>query len=125
MKTILHTDQAPKALGPYVQGQKIGQTVYTSGQLGIDPSTGELPDGIVAQSHMAFKNLGAILKEAGADYKNVVKTTVFLKDLGDFQTMNEIYAQYFTDVFPARSCVQVAALPKDALVEVECIAVLD
>lgn len=123
-REAIHTQDAPKALGPYEQAIRMGDMLFTSGQLGIDPSTDALPDGVEAQAHNAMKNLGAILREAGADYKNVVKTTVFLADLGDFATVNGIYESYFDGVFPARSCVQVARLPKDALIEVECIAAL-
>ena len=117
------TKNAPGAIGPYVQGVDAGSIVFTSGQLGLDPAAGTLPAGIEAQTHQSLKNLGAILAAAGLGYDNVVKTTVFLKDLADFGTVNSIYAEYFTGALPARSCVQVAALPKDALVEIECIAV--
>lgn len=123
-REAIHTQDAPKALGPYEQAIRVGDMLFTSGQLGIDPSTDALPDGVEAQAHNAMKNLGAILREAGADYKSIVKTTVFLADLGDFATVNGIYESYFDGVFPARSCVQVARLPKDALIEVECIAAL-
>lgn len=123
-RETIHTQDAPKALGPYEQAIRVGDMLFTSGQLGIDPATDALPDGVQAQAHNAMKNLGAILREAGADYKNVVKTTVFLADLGDFATVNGIYESYFDGVFPARSCVQVARLPKDALIEVECVAAL-
>lgn len=123
-RETIHTQDAPKALGPYEQAIRVGDMLFTSGQLGIDPATDALPDSVEAQAYNAMKNLGAILREAGADYKNVVKTTVFLADLGDFATVNGIYESYFDGVFPARSCVQVARLPKDALIEVECIAAL-
>lgn len=123
-REAIHTQDAPKALGSYEQAIRVGDMLFTSGQLGIDPSTDALPDGVEAQAHNAMKNLGAILREAGADYKSIVKTTVFLADLGDFATVNGIYESYFDGVFPARSCVQVARLPKDALIEVECIAAL-
>ncbi len=117
------TEKAPGAIGPYVQGVDTGALVFTSGQLGLDPATGTLPDGIEAQARQSLQNLGAILAAAGLGYGNVVKTTVFLKDLADFATVNAIYGTFFTGALPARSCVQVAALPKDALVEIECIAV--
>ncbi len=117
------TPNAPGAIGPYVQGVDTGSCVFTSGQLGLDPETGLLPDGVAAQTHRSLQNLGAILAAAGLGYDNVVKTTVFLQDLNDFGIVNEIYASYFTGKLPARSCVQVAALPKGALVEIECIAV--
>jgi endoribonuclease L-PSP, putative len=123
MSSIIHTEKAPAAIGPYVQGRRVGSLVFTSGQLGIeDVSTGELAVGIEAQTHASMKNLGEILKAAGADYSNIVKATIFVTDLGDFGTVNEIYASYFSGEYPARSCVQVAALPKAALVEIECIA---
>ena len=120
----IHTDNAPAALGPYSQARRVGDFVFTSGQIGINTASGKLAEGIVAQTHTALKNLGAILQEAGLGYNDVVKTTVFLKDLNDFQIVNSVYAQYFTDALPARSCVQVAALPLSALVEIECIAVV-
>lgn len=123
MKNAVSSANAPAALGPYEQAIDTGAAVYTSGQLGLDPATGLLPEGIEAQTHQSLKNLQAVLEAAGLSLANVVKTTVFLQDLGDFATMNEIYATYFTAGNPARSCVQVAALPKGALVEIECIAV--
>jgi len=119
---VIATKSAPDALGPYEQAIDTGATVYTSGQLGLDPATGTLPEGIEAQTHQALKNLQAVLAEAGLSFANVVKTTVFVQDLGDFATVNAIYATYFTQGYPARSCVQVAALPKNALIEIECIA---
>ena len=105
------------------QAVDTGDTVYCSGQLGLDPATGALAEGVQAQTHQALKNLQAVLQEAGLTLDNVVKTTVFVQDLGDFGTVNEIYGSYFHGGFPARSCVQIAALPKGALVEIECIAV--
>lgn len=122
MQTIA-TKNAPDAIGPYVQAVDTGSVVFTSGQLGLIPATGTLPAGIEAQTHQALKNLQAVLAEAGLSFANVVKTTVFVKDLADFGTVNAIYGTYFTAGYPARSCVQVAALPKDALIEIECIAV--
>ena len=122
MKRIATTN-APAALGPYAQAVDTGDTVYCSGQLGLDPATGALAEGVQAQTHQALKNLQAVLQEAGLTLDNVVKTTVFVQDLGDFGTVNEIYGTYFHGGFPARSCVQIAALPKGALVEIECIAV--
>ena len=116
--THVSTPNAPAALGPYSQAVDTGSTVYCSGQLGLDPATGNLADGVQAQTHQALKNLQAVLNEAGLSLDNVVKTTVFVQDLADFGTVNEIYGS-----FPARSCVQIAALPKNALVEIECIAV--
>lgn len=122
-KQIISTKNAPSAVGPYVQGIKAGNTVYVSGQLGIDVALGKLPDTLEAQASM--KNLGAILKEAGASYGDIVKTTIFLQDMNDFGKVNEIYKSYFTDGFPARSCVEIGKLPLGGLVEVECVAVID
>ena len=121
--THVSTPNAPAALGPYSQAVDTGSTVYCSGQLGLDPATGNLADGVQAQTHQALKNLQAVLNEAGLSLDNVVKTTVFVQDLADFGTVNEIYGTYFPGGFPARSCGQIAALPKNALVEIECIAV--
>ena len=121
--THVSTPNAPAALGPYSQAVDTGSTVFCSGQLGLDPATGNLADGVQAQTHQALKNLQAVLNEAGLSLDNVVKTTVFVQDLADFGTVNEIYGTYFHGGFPARSCVQIAALPKNALVEIECIAV--
>ena len=121
--THVSTPNAPAALGPYSQAVDTGSIVYCSGQLGLDPATGTLADGVQAQTHQALKNLQAVLNEAGLSLDNVVKTTVFVQDLADFGTVNEIYGTYFHGGFPARSCVQIAALPKNALVEIECIAV--
>ena len=121
--THISTQNAPAALGPYSQAVDTGSTVYCSGQLGLDPATGNLADGVQAQTHQALKKLQAVLNEAGLSLDNVVKTTVFVQDLADFGTVNEIYGTYFHGGFPARSCVQIAALPKNALVEIECIAV--
>ena len=121
--THVSTPNAPAALGPYSQAVDTGSTVYCSGLLGLDPATGNLADGVQAQTHQALKNLQAVLNAAGLSLDNVVKTTVFVQDLADFGTVNEIYGTYFHGGFPARSCVQIAALPKNALVEIECIAV--
>lgn len=121
--THVSTPNAPAALGPYSQAVDTGSTVYCSGQLGLDPATGNLADGVQAQTHQALKNLQAVLNEAGLSLDNVVKMTVFVQDLADFGTVNETYGTYFHGGFPARSCVQIAALPKNALVEIECIAV--
>lgn len=121
---LVSTTNAPAALGPYSQAQVVGSMVYTSGQLGIDPATGALLEGVEAQAHQAFKNLTAVLKAAGSDMSKVVKTTVFIKNMDDFGAVNAVYAQYFTEPFPVRSCVEVARLPKDGLVECEVIAEL-
>lgn len=120
---VITAKNAPAAVGPYSHAVLAGNTLYTSGQLGLDPATGALPEGVCAQAEAALKNLGAVLAAAGMDYCDVVKTTVFLADMGDFEAINEIYAGYFKGDCPARSCVQVAALPKGALFEIEAIAV--
>lgn len=121
-KEIIATNNAPGAVGPYVQAVKVNGMVYCSGQLGIDPAVGKMPEGVEAQAHCSMKNMGAILKEAGSDYSKIVKTTIFLADMNDFAKVNEIYKSYFGEEYPARSCVQVAKLPLGGLVEVECIA---
>ncbi|MBR0085537.1 MAG: RidA family protein [Lachnospiraceae bacterium] len=119
----INAPMAPAAVGPYVHAVKAGDTLYTSGQIGIVPATGELASGIIAQTHQAINNLRSVLLAAGLDFENVVRTMVFLADINDFATFNEIYAFYFKDALPARSCVQAAALPKGALIEIEAIAV--
>lgn len=118
---IINTEKAPKAIGPYVQGIRFNDMIFTSGQLGINPETNMLEEGIEAQTHQSLKNLKAILEEAGSDMNHVLKTTVYVKNMADFGTVNSIYSQYFS-TYPARSCVEVAKLPKDGLVEIECIA---
>lgn len=123
-REVVFTDKAPKAVGPYVQAVKSNGMVYVSGQLGIDVAAGGLAEGVEAQAHCSMKNLGEILKAAGSDYKNVVKTTIFLTDMNDFAAVNKIYESYFGGDFPARSCIQVAKLPLGGLVEVECVAEL-
>ena len=123
MKTV-STKNAPAAIGPYSQAQIVNGLVYTSGQIGIDPATATLVEGLEAQANQVFKNLSELLKAAGSDMSKVIKATVFIKDMNDFGKVNEIYAKYFTEPFPARSCVEVARLPKDALVECEVIAEL-
>ncbi|MBP1754164.1 MAG: endoribonuclease [Firmicutes bacterium] len=122
-KEIINAKNAPAAVGPYVHAIKAGDFLFTSGQLGLDPVTGAMPEGVEAQTHLSLKNLGAILSEAGLSYQDVVKTTVFLQDMNDFATVNAIYADYFKGETPARSCVQVAKLPKGGLVEIEAVAV--
>ena len=119
---IISTQKAPGAIGPYSQAVRAGDMLFTSGQLGLNPETGVLAEGVRAQADQALKNLGAILHEARLDYKDVIKTVVFIKNMADFKTVNEVYAQYFTANYPARSCVEVAALPMGGLVEVECVA---
>lgn len=125
MTTIISTDKAPAAVGPYSQATRKGNLLFISGQLGLDPATGELAQGGVAgQAQQSLKNLQAILAAAGASVDDVLKTTVFLVDMADFGTVNKIYSEVFKQNYPARSCVAVAALPKGGLVEVECIAVI-
>ena len=125
MKNIIHTSKAPAAIGPYSQGKRAGDTVYLSGQLGIDPSTGKLAEGGVgAQARQSLKNIQALLAEVGATEKNVVKTTVFLTSMADFKEVNEAYAAVFNADCPARSCVAVKELPLNGLVEIEAIVVL-
>ncbi len=121
MKTV-KTDKAPAAIGPYSQAQITGDLVFASGQIPIIPETGEIAVGLEAQANQVFKNISEILKAADTDISKVVKTTVFIKNMDDFAKINEIYAQYFTEPFPARSCVEVARLPKDVLLECEVIA---
>lgn len=123
MKKAINADNAPAAVGPYVHAVEAGEMIFTSGQLGLDPGTGELPEGVEAQTHQALKNLGAVLEAAGSDFDHVVKTTVFLDNIGDFAAVNAIYAEYFKGEVPARSCVEVAKLPKGGLVEIEAVAV--
>lgn len=125
MKQVIHTDSAPAAIGPYSQAIQIGDLLFVSGQVPIDPSTGAIVEGDVkAQAQQSLNNLKAILNAAGTNMGAVVKTTVFLADMNDFAAMNEVYAQFFQEPFPARSAVQVGRLPKDAKVEIEAIAQL-
>lgn len=124
MKTVISTKNAPKAIGPYSQGIKSGNLIITSGQLPINPATGSFPFSIEEQTRQALENCKAILLEAGATMENVIKTTVFLGDMNNFAAMNSVYATFFEGDYPARSAVEVARLPKDALVEIECIAVV-
>lgn len=123
MKKSINAKNAPAAVGPYVHAVEAGEVIFTSGQLGLDPVTGELPEGVEAQTHQSLKNLGAVLEAAGSDFAHVVKTTVFLDNIGDFAAVNAIYAEYFKGEAPARSCVEVAKLPKGGLIEIEAIAV--
>lgn len=126
VKISIRTERAPAAVGPYSQGVKAGQLIFTSGQLPMDPATGKLVDGkIEEQTERALENMKAILESAGASMKDVVKVTVFLKDMSDFASMNQIYSRYFSESPPARSCVQAAKLPKDVEIEIESIAVLE
>ena len=125
MITKISTEKAPAAIGPYSQAISTGTMIYTSGQLGINPENGELEgNDINSQAEQAMKNLGAVLEKAGTSFDNIVKTTCFLADMGDFAAFNAVYSKYITSA-PARSCVAVKTLPKNALVEVEAIAVID
>ena len=127
-RKIIHTPQAPAPVGPYNQAVAVrGELIFVAGQIALHPTTGELVGGddVAAQTEQVIANLGAILAAAGASFANVVKTSVFLKDMNDFATVNQSYAQYFGgDQAPARACVEVSRLPKDAAVEIECIAVI-
>ena len=124
MNTAISTSNAPAAIGPYSQGIQAGSTLFVSGQLPIDPATGAFAgEDIASQTRQSLTNIKNILAAAGASMNDVVKTTVMLKNIGDFAAMNAVYAEFFTEPFPARAAYQVAALPKDALVEIECIAV--
>ena len=123
MKEVVKTNQAPGAIGPYSQGIHVGNTYYFSGQIPLVPETGEMPEGIEAQAHQALKNVKGLLESQGLTFANVIKTTVFLDNMDDFVTVNGIYAEYFEEPYPARSAVEVAKLPKGALLEVEVIAV--
>ena len=124
MKTIISTDKAPAAIGPYSQAIEVNGMIYTSGVIPIDPATNELVQGdIVVQAKQAIGNLAALLQEAGSSCESVIKTTVFIKDMNDFAKINEVYASFFKENCPARSCVEVARLPKDVLIEIEAVAV--
>lgn len=122
MKQVISTDKAPAAIGPYSQAIEVNGMVYTSGVIPVDPATGEIPAGVEAQARQAFSNLSNLLEAAGTSMAQAVKTTVFIKEMNDFGKINEIYAEYFTKPYPARSCVEVARLPKDVLLEIEVIA---
>ena len=122
MKKTIFAEKAPAAVGPYVHAVGVENLVFTSGQLGLDPETGLLPEGIEAQTHQALKNLGAVLEAAGLGYQDVVRTMVFLDNMDDFAAVNQIYAEYIKGEAPARSCVEVARLPKGGLIEIEAIA---
>ncbi|MEK6373486.1 MAG: RidA family protein [Acidobacteriota bacterium] len=124
METI-HSDDAPKAIGPYSQAVKVGNVIYTSGQVSLDPKTGQLVAGdFAAHARQVFDNLAAVLRAGGAEFRNVAKATVYLANLADFEALNAVYAEYFGDHKPARTTVQVAGLPKNAALEVDLIAVL-
>ena len=123
MNKTIASPKAPAAVGPYCQAKLCGDTLYTSGHLGLDPATGKLPEGIEAQAKQSLTNLGNVLAEAGMGFGDVVKTTCFLADIADFAAFNAVYAQFFTGEVPARSCFAVKSLPMGGLVEIECIAV--
>jgi 2-iminobutanoate/2-iminopropanoate deaminase len=126
MKQIISTSEAPAAIGPYSQAVRSGNFLFCSGQIPLDPKSGQIvPGDIAAQTRRVLENIGAVLKAEGLTFENIVKTTIFLTDLGDFQTVNEIYGSYFKQQPPARSTVQVSALPKGAKVEIEVVAVAD
>ena len=120
---IIRTEKAPGAIGPYSQGYTVGGLVFTSGQIPVDPATGKMADTVEEQAAQSLANLKAILAEAGLSMANVVKTVIFLADINDFAAVNAVYAKAFAEPFPTRSCVQVAAIPKGAKLEIECIAV--
>lgn len=120
---VISTDKAPAAIGPYSQAIEVNGMVYASGQIPVNPATGEIPEGVEAQAKQALTNLTNLLAEAGSSIEKVVKTTVFIKNMEDFGKINEIYAEYFTGTYPARSCVEVARLPKDVMLEIEAIAI--
>lgn len=122
MKKEISSLSAPKAIGPYSQAILSGDTLYVSGNIPVNPSDGGIPDGIEAQTKQVFENMKAVLKEAGMDFSDVVKTTAFLTDLDNFAAFNALYSDYFIAPYPARSCVEVSKLPKGVLVEVECVA---
>ncbi len=124
MRTEIKTDSAPQAIGPYAQGIRTGNMIFTSGQIPVDPITGAVVQGIEQQAAQALENLKAVLAAAGASLADVVKTTVFIRDMNDFGKINEVYARFFTQPFPARSCVEVSRLPKDVLIEIEAVAVV-
>lgn len=120
---VISTENAPAAIGPYSQALDMGSAVFVSGQIPVNPATGEMAPDVRAQAAQSLANLKSILSEAGLGMENVIKTTVFLSDLNDFAEVNEVYAAFFSEPYPARSCVQVAAIPKGAKLEIECIAV--
>ena len=124
MKSIISTDKAPQAIGPYSQAIEFNGMIYTSGMIPINPTDGSLVTGTVEeQAEQALKNLKALVEESGSSMEQVIKTTVFIKDMNDFAKINDVYARYFTHNYPARSCVEVARLPKDVLIEIEAVAI--
>lgn len=123
MKKVISTENAPAAIGPYSQAIEVNGMVYTSGIIPVVPQTGEIPEGSEAQAAQALQNLSNLLEAAGTNMDKVVKTTVFIKEMNDFGTINKVYETFFTDSYPARSCVEVARLPKDVMLEIEAIAI--
>ena len=123
MKKVISTQKAPAAIGPYSQAIEVNGMVYTSGVIPVSPETGEIPEGSTEQAKQALTNLSNLLEAAGTSMNNVVKTTVFIKEMNDFAAINEVYATFFEGEFPARSCVEVARLPKDVMLEIEAIAI--
>ncbi len=121
-REVVHSDNAPAAIGPYSQAIKVGDFVFTAGQLGIDPATGKLQEGVEAQARQAMENLKAVLEAAGSGLDMAIKTTIFLADISDFPKVNAVYGEFFGDEPPARSTVQVAALPAGGLVEIDVVA---
>lgn len=121
MQKVISTDKAPGAIGPYSQAIEVNGMVFTSGVIPVDPATGVIPEGIEAQANQAFSNLVNLIEASGAAVNQVIKTTVFIKEMNDFAKINEIYSKYFKEPYPARSCVEVARLPKDVLLEIEAI----
>ena len=121
MKKEIATNNAPAAIGPYSQAIQIGNLLFTSGQIPVNPVDGTIPDGVVAQANQALTNVKNLIEASGASMDDVIKTTIFIANMEDFAKVNEIYAKYFTKPYPARSCVEVARLPKDVLLEVEAI----
>ena len=122
MKQVITSNGAPAAIGPYSQAIRVGDMLFTSGVIPVDPATGNIPEGSAAQAQQAFTNLTNLIQDAGGSMENVIKTTVFIKEMDDFGVINEVYAKFFPEPFPARSCVAVKTLPKGVLVEVEVIA---
>ncbi len=122
-KEIIYTNGAPKPIGPYSQAVKVGKFIFVSGQIGINPETGKIEEGLEAEFNQVMENIKNILKEANSDFSNVVKVTIFLKDLSHFDIINKLYSNYFTNEFPARETVEVSRLPKDAKVEISVIAI--
>ena len=124
MKEVVKTDKAPAAIGPYSQAIKTKDLLFTSGVIPVDPATGNIPEGSAAQADQVFSNLKNLIEASGSSMDKVVKTTVFIKEMDDFGAINEVYAKYFPEPFPSRSCVEVARLPKDVMLEIEAVCEL-